>query len=377
MKLGIVAPEFPPTIGGMQAVASGFARQLMRLCDVFVLAHRSEHSYAESYPVFPVLSRRIDQDRDYMRTYNPDAWLFMNAGYAPLANELDQPCFVYCHGVDFLKPWCMRNEYVNLLPRLSKNAITRRFAGAYRRFMVWRDMRIGLRSVKLAFVNSNPMRERLVRRYWLHFDRTSVIHPAVEECFFQVRSPRTMDTFRILTVARLQTNIQRKNIDGALRAVARIDDIPIEYTIVGDGSDRLRLERLADELGLASRVRFRGALDREDLLACFRESDLFLLAPRQRWNDVEGFGIVYVEASASGLPVLASRCGGITDAVRPGVTGELLLRADARTIETGIRMMWKNRDMYQEDKIREFAHRFRWETTAAALYNHVQAKIQC
>ena len=356
-------------------MASGLARHLVPLCEVFVLARRSDHSYAEPYPVYPVLSGRIDQDRDYLQTYDADAWLFMNAGYAPLANELCHPCFVYCHGNDFLHPWSTRSEYVNLFPRLSTNRLTRRFVGVRRRLMVWQDMRSGLRSVKLAFVNSNPIRQRLVARYRLDADRIRVVHPGVEECFFQERSPRSDDAYRILTVARLQSGSRRKNIDGVLRAVAPIEDIPIKYTIVGDGDDRLRFEKLAHELGVASRVRFLGEVDRHDLLAYFRESDLFLLAPRKRWNDVEGFGIVYVEASASGLPVLAAQCGGITDAVRPGVTGELLLTSDVRSIESGIRAMWMNRGNYQADKMREFASQFRWETTARRLYNHLVESI--
>jgi glycosyltransferase involved in cell wall biosynthesis len=376
MKLGIVAPEFPPTIGGMQAVALGLARHLTPLCEVFVLARRSDYAYAEPYRVHPVLTGRIDQDRDQLQTYETDAWLFMNAGYAALANELSDPCFVYCHGNDFLTPRCIRTKYADLLPKLSKNQFSRRFVSLYRRILVWRDIRGGLRSVNLAFVNSNPMRRRLISRYRLNGDRIRVVHPGVDECFFQERVLRSDGIYRILTVTRFQSVTRRKNVDGMLRAVARIKDIPIEYTIVGEGDDRSRFENLARELGLGSRVRFLGAISGDDLLACYRENDLFLLAPRKKWNDVEGFGVVYLEASASGLPVLATRCGGITDAVRQGVTGELLKSADISSIEIGIRTMWKNRDKFEADKMREFARQFRWEKTAGRLYNQLMQSLQ-
>ena len=92
------------------------------------------------------------------------------------------------------------------------------------------------------------------------------------------------------------------------------------YTVVGDGDDRGRLENRARELGVERRVEFRGSLGQKELLEAYRRADLFVLASRASRSDVEGFGIVYLEAAASGVPSLCSREGGATDAVVDGRT---------------------------------------------------------
>ncbi len=102
--------------------------------------------------------------------------------------------------------------------------------------------------------------------------------------------------FRLLSVCRLS---REKNLDVVLRAVALLArrSLPIEYTICGDGPEGEALRRLAGELGIASRVRFVGKQLRvEDY---YRQAHLFVLP-----SIYEGFGAVYVEAMASGLPCL-------------------------------------------------------------------------
>jgi glycosyltransferase involved in cell wall biosynthesis len=84
-----------------------------------------------------------------------------------------------------------------------------------------------------------------------------------------------------------------------------------------------RLRRLATELGIADRVRFTGAYPHGDLPALMRGSDLFVLPS---WD--EAFGIVYLEAMASGVPVIAASDGGATDIVTEGADGWLVVPRD-------------------------------------------------
>jgi phosphatidylinositol alpha-1,6-mannosyltransferase len=246
---------------------------------------------------------------------------------------------------------------------------------AYRSLKVWKDMRGGLMSARKIFLNSHPMRDRLLARYRIDPNNVHVIHPGIDDSFFQMRSAQRGGSFRILTVSRLQSSTRRKNVDGALRAIARINDVPICYKIVGDGDDKLRLQQLAKKLGIEQKVQFLGTIAHDELLKLFRESDLFLLTPYKKWNDVEGFGIVYVEAAASGLPVLATQCGGITDAVSPNVTGELLSSSSDQAIEAGIRTMYRTHVEYDIAKMQNFASNFRWSKTTSRLFQHIGQEV--
>jgi phosphatidylinositol alpha-1,6-mannosyltransferase len=93
--------------------------------------------------------------------------------------------------------------------------------------------------------------------------------------------------------------------------------------IVGTGSDRDRLERLAAEHGVAAHVRFAGSVPLPDLPAHVAAGDVFAMPCRTRRGglEVEAFGIVFLEAQSCGLPVLVGASGGAPDTVRDGVTG--------------------------------------------------------
>jgi phosphatidylinositol alpha-1,6-mannosyltransferase len=130
---------------------------------------------------------------------------------------------------------------------------------------------------------------------------------------------------RLLTVARL---VARKGIDtmiAALPAIVRVHP-DVRYQVVGDGPDRPRLLALAAQHGVARHIDFTGAASRDALPAIYAAADLFILASREDpiTADVEGFGLVLLEAQAAGTPVIAANSGGMPDALLPGETGLLV-----------------------------------------------------
>jgi len=153
-----------------------------------------------------------------------------------------------------------------------------------------------------------------------------------------------------------------------LRAIALIRGrIPLQYTVVGEGDDRERLESVAHELGIADIVTFCGKVTRDQLLESYRQSDLFILAAKAESHDVEGFGIVYLEASASGFPVICSQEGGSTDAVKDGWNGIILPCSSPNSIAGGIMRFISSRDQFSPQKVRAFAEKFRWPKIAGLL----------
>jgi phosphatidylinositol alpha-1,6-mannosyltransferase len=127
----------------------------------------------------------------------------------------------------------------------------------------------------------------------------------------------------LLTVARLDFH---KGIDTVIRALPAIRAAfpTVRYAIAGVGSRERALAQLVTSCGLGDAVRLLGFVPEGDLPALYNAVDLFVLASRRYDLLVEGFGIACVEAAASGLPVIASRSGGLPEAVREGETGLLV-----------------------------------------------------
>ena len=133
----------------------------------------------------------------------------------------------------------------------------------------------------------------------------------------------------ILCVGRL---VQRKGQDVLIKALSKVrGQFPnAQLVIAGSGNYEERLRALAKKEGVAQSVSFLGRVPFEDLPALFRSADIFASPTRERFAglEVEGLGIVYLEASASGVPVIAGDSGGSPDAVQQDVTGKVVAGSD-------------------------------------------------
>lgn len=174
-----------------------------------------------------------------------------------------------------------------------------------------------------------------------------VVPPGVDvERFTPVASPEARRAERTRlgldpdrpTVVAVSRLVPRKGFDVLLDAVSLVE-LDVQLVIAGDGRDRRRLESRAARLGLASRVHFLGRVSDEDLPAVYRSGDVFAMMCRERWAglEAEGFGIVFLEAAACGVPSVAGRSGGSHEAVVDGKTGYVIDPGDvmllAQTLE--------------------------------------------
>jgi glycosyltransferase involved in cell wall biosynthesis len=138
----------------------------------------------------------------------------------------------------------------------------------------------------------------------------------------------------MLTLGRMEAREQAKGFDEILDALPRLlEDFPdLVSVMVGDGTDRARLESKARELGLENSVVFTGYVDESEKLDCYRLADLFAMPSR-----LEGFGYVFLEALASGVPVIASKVDGSREAVRDGAWGILVDPSRPEELDSAIR----------------------------------------
>lgn len=143
---------------------------------------------------------------------------------------------------------------------------------------------------------------------------------------------------QLLFVGRL---VERKGVHVLLDALALLpEEPPIHVQVVGDGPERAALEHRARSLGVSERVTFQGYISREALERQLRTCDALVLpAVPDSKGDIEGLGVVLLEAMSFGKPVVASMAGGITDIVRPGENGLLVPPGDPAALASAIEGM--------------------------------------
>ena len=169
----------------------------------------------------------------------------------------------------------------------------------------------------------------------------------------------------ILSMARM---VHRKGMDVLVRSFARVlQSVPSAWLVLGgDGPESSTLRALAVELNVADRVRFPGRIPEEELAAHYSLASVFALPSRQGPRDVEGFGIVYLEAGACEIPVVGTRTGGVVDAVQDGITGLLVPQEDVEALTTALFRLLENPEEAREMGMaarRRIVSTLTWEST--------------
>lgn len=160
------------------------------------------------------------------------------------------------------------------------------------------------------------------------------------ELRFTARPP-----YRILTVARL---IAKKGIPTILRALARLksEGLPFDYTLVGEGPEREKVEGLVRGLGLGGGCRLAGTLAHEAVREEYRRADLFVLASEVAADgDRDGIPNVLVEAMSMGVPVAATRVSAIPELVADEETGLLVSPGDEEALAAAMRRLLVDREL--------------------------------
>lgn len=215
------------------------------------------------------------------------------------------------HGIDAWQPH--RNRLINLLATRI-NAVVSVSKLSLNRFLVWAKPKrcqqiIIPNTIDLTRYTPGAKPQTLVDRYHLAGKKV------------------------LLTMGRLAAHERYKGVDEVLELLPRLlKALPeLVYLVIGNGNDRERLETKASELGVAAQVIFAGYIPNEEKQAHYRLADAYVMP-----SSGEGFGIVFLEAMASGIPVVASKLDGGREAVRDGLLGTLVDPKNADELEQGI-----------------------------------------
>ena len=194
--------------------------------------------------------------------------------------------------------------------------------------------------------------------------------------FARPREPH--DHVVILTVGRLHPRKGQHFIIEALQALPAAQRANVEYWLVGGPSKEnygARLREAAAASGLA--VQFFGNVDDDELTRLYGRADIFAMTSIDHKHSVEGFGLVYLEAAAHGLPVVAHAVGGVPEAVADGVTGLLVPPRDRPALTAAFARLIDDPALRSRLGAagREWARQNSWLRSADLLFNDAEWKI--
>ncbi|MFI0407179.1 glycosyltransferase family 4 protein [Actinomadura sp. 3N508] len=333
MKTLFVTNDFPPRPGGIQAFVHGLAaRRPPGSVVVYAPSWKGAAEFDAAQP-FPVV-------RHPGSLMLPEPGVLRRAGEVLRAEGCDSVVFGAAAPLGLLAPALRRRGTARLL------GITHGHEAGWASLPVARTLlrRIGDDVDALTYLGEYT-RSRMARA--LSPDaaaRMAHLAPGVDEKVFrpgaggeEIRARHGLtDRPVVVCVSRL---VPRKGQDALIHAWPRVlRSVPdAALLLVGGGPYRADLERLAVTRGVDGSVVFTGGVPWDELPAHYDAGDVFAMPcrTRRRGLDVEGLGIVYLEASATGLPVVAGDSGGAPDAVLAGETGRVVPgRSVARIAET-------------------------------------------
>ena len=232
-------------------------------------------------------------------------------------------------------------------------------------------------NVDLHLTVSPGLKKAVLQAYGSGARRVEIVNPGIDLRRFDSASgdPRRVAEYRrgagqvVGTVARLAA---QKAVHILLEATPRLlaEDPTIRVLIVGDGPLRDALEHQAGRLGIGHAVSFAGY--QEDVVSAYRAMDVFVLPSRD-----EGYGVVFLEAMAMGVPVVGTRVIGSEDAVEDGVTGLLVSHGDAPALAEAVRRILGDPSLATRlrdaasDRVRRGFSRERWTTDVERLYREL------
>jgi phosphatidyl-myo-inositol dimannoside synthase len=371
MRFLLIAENWPPSVGGIENYLSHVSSYLPRdsVTVVAPLTHGDEPRYPglgidevirkrffwpplrpKWLPLFITLFRLARRER-YSAVLCGKALFEGLIGYY-LNRHLGIPYIVFTYAME-IETWATEPRQRRKLVRVLCNA---------HRIVYINDV------TKKTLLDLGATERQLVK-----------ITPGVNKRFTQNVSEHLVDASvrrynmsrpYILSVGRL---VHRKGFDTLIEAFAKLDQTTFgdhSLVIIGDGPERDHLKELADELFVSTSVTFLTSIPDKDLPALYTGAQVFALTPRQLPTDYDGFGIVYLEAAACGVPAIATKSGGAQEAVLHNKTGFVVPPDNPQAVHDALATLLSDTSLHdrlaKQAKLRARSE-FMWEEKAQIL----------
>ena len=353
----LITADFPPIEGGISSVSLSLSRKLYNNNHEFIVmapefSHMEEFDRNEGYQVIRVPGYDWRWGRIIPLAYSQGNWikenririnriLAMNFSFGGLwglyvKKRYKIPYRIFAYGFEFL--------------RFSDNPVMKKII-----------LRIYKEADKI-YAISEFTKESLIR-FGVVPHKIDVMQIAVDPSQFQKDRlearqklfPYIGDSPLLLTVGRL---ISRKGHDTVLKAMSilRNSHPDIHYAVVGRGPEESNLKNMVNNLGFQKRVHFAGYIPDEELGNWYSASDILIMPAKNVKGSIEGYGLVFLEAGAAGIPVIGSSSGGIPEAVIKDETGLLVTPGNHEELAVAISKLLDNpelgKDMGNKGKIR-------------------------
>jgi glycosyltransferase involved in cell wall biosynthesis len=277
----------------------------------------------------PAIGRILDEGYDFDAI---DAHYFYPDGVAAvmLGKYFNKPVVVTARGSD-----------INLLPRYR----------VPRKFILW-----AAENARAVITVCSYLKDEMVG-LGVRADRVTPLRNGVDLQRFSVldkdaaRAALGLDAFTMLSVGQL---VPHKGHDVAIRALPMLPDVKL--LVAGSGPDRARLETLAQQLGVAERVRLVGPVPQTELRNYYNAADVLVLA-----SEREGWANVLLESMACGTPVVASAVCGTPEVVTAPEAGRLMAARTPDSLVEAVRLL--RAASPERSATRRYAERFSWDET--------------
>lgn len=210
-----------------------------------------------------------------------------------------------------------------------------------------------LKQASLVVTNTVALEER-VKQFMKEPIETQVVYPFIHPEMMMVGVEKNKEikkeknVLTLLTVARLVGRKGHYKVLDAMSQLIASGVRQIQYHIVGTGMEYASLIKYTQKLGLEPLVRFFQDVEDEKLSQMYQQADVFVMPTESKGPDIEGFGIVYLEAGLAGLPVVGSELPGINEAVVHGKTGILVEAGNADKIATAVKYLKEHHEVRQQ-----------------------------
>lgn len=350
-----ISVDFPPENGGIQNYVYGLVSHLDPMKTVVLTSDRlgedvyQEFDRKQSYQTYRIgISNKVSMVKQILQLFV----LFFSIWSIKRKHKIEELHFGNIMPIGLVGPFARKWLKVKFYPYIHGLD----FLESKTNRLKYKLLNYSLKHATKIICNSNYTKN-VLRQSGIDERKLMVIHPGIHANFESkklhkeevITKYQLQDKFVLLTVGRL---VKRKGHDKVLEALKELvqDNPNIKYIICGKGPERERLEALTRKFQLEEFVVFTGDINQNELEALYDTADIFIMLNRElkEQGDVEGYGIVFLEAGMHKLPVIGGNNGGVPDAVVNGTTGYLVNSTDIQEVVKTIQVLQQDKQLINE-----------------------------